>query len=114
MSPIEDAANLLIKILDALLTLGEFQKSSDLLKRVYITLKTYELKDWQIEIIHKLIVEEGEEQRIERIGRVLEKEEGIRLEDLNGYLVLLQREFDQTSDQIVRGAQEFKDEEGTL
>jgi hypothetical protein len=89
--PYQDAANLLIKILDALITLGEFQKASDLLKRVYIIIKTYELKDWQIEILRKMIMEAGEEQRVERIGRILEKEEGIRLEDLNGYLVLLQR-----------------------
>ncbi len=89
--PYQDAVNILNKILDALLTLGEFQKASDLLKRVYIILKTYELKDWQIEIIRKLIVEAGEAQRIERIGRILEKEEGVRLEDVNGYLLLLQR-----------------------
>ncbi|MEW6376236.1 MAG: HEAT repeat domain-containing protein, partial [Thermodesulfobacteriota bacterium] len=89
--PYQDAVNILNKILDALLTLGEFKKASDLLKRVYIILKTYELKDWQIEIIRKLIVEAGEAQRIERIGRILEKEEGVRLEDVNGYLLLLQR-----------------------
>lgn len=89
--PYQDAANFLLKVLDALLTLGEFQKASDLLKRVYIILKTYELKDWQIEIIRKLIIDAGEPQRIERMGRVLEKEEGVRLEDVNGYLILLQR-----------------------
>ena len=89
--PFQDAANILNKILDALLTLGEFQKASDLLKRIYLILKIYELKEWQIEIIQQLIVEAGEPPRIERIGRVLEKEEGIRLEDVNAYLVLLQR-----------------------
>ena len=89
--PYQDAANFLIKVLDALLTLGEFQKASGLLKRVYIILKTYELKDWQTEIIHKLIVEAGESPRIEHMGRVLEREEGIRLEDVSGYIVLLQR-----------------------
>ena len=89
--PYQDAANLLLKALDALLTLGDFQKATELLKRVYIIIKTYELKDWQIEIIKKLIIGTGEDQRIERIGRILEKDEKIRLEDLNGYLVLLQR-----------------------
>jgi hypothetical protein len=89
--PFQDAANLLMKILDALLTLGEFQKASDLLKRIYIIIKTYELKDWQIEISRNLILEAGAEQRIERIGRILEKEEGIRLEEVNNYLLLLQR-----------------------
>jgi len=89
--PYQDAANVLIKILDALLTLGDFQKASDLLKRTYIVLKTYDLKDWQMETVRKLIVDAGEEQRIERIGRVLEREEGIRPEDVNGYLALLQK-----------------------
>ena len=45
--------------------------------------RTHELKDWQIETLSKLIVEAGEEQRIERIGRILEKEETVRLEDVN-------------------------------
>jgi hypothetical protein len=89
--PFQDAANILNKVLDALLTLGEFQKASELLKRFYLILKIYELKDWQIEIVRQLIVDAGEPPRIERIGRFLEKEEGIRLEDLNAYLVLLQR-----------------------
>ena len=51
--PYQDAVNILIKILDAFLTLGEFTKASDLLKRVYIILKTYDLQDWQIENIRK-------------------------------------------------------------
>ncbi len=62
-----------------------------MLKRVYIVLKTYDLNDWQRETLGKLIGEAGEEQRIERIGRVLEKEEGVRPEDVNGYLVLFQK-----------------------
>jgi HEAT repeat protein len=89
--PYQDAANILIKVLDALLTLGDFQKASDVLKRVYIVLKTYDLKDWQMETLQKLIADVGEEHRVERIGRVLEREEGIRPEDVNGYLVLLQK-----------------------
>ena len=89
--PYQNAANLILKAMDALLTLGDFQKATDLLKRIYIVIKTYDLKDWQIEIIKRLIIETGEEQRIERIGRILEKDERIRLEDLNSYLVLLQR-----------------------
>ena len=88
--PYHDAVNILIKILDAFLTLGEFTKATDLLKRVYITLKTYELQDWQIENIRKVIVEAGEEVRIERVGKVLEREE-VQLEDVNAYLMLLQK-----------------------
>jgi len=89
--PYQNAVSTLNKILDALLTLGEFKKASDLLKRFYKALKTPELLDWQIEIMRKFIVEAGEEERIERIGRVLEREEAIRLEDVTSYLTLLQR-----------------------
>jgi len=89
--PYQDAVNILIKVLDAFLTLGEFTKASDLLKRVYIILKTYELQDWQIENIRRIITEAGEEVRIERIGKVLEREEGVRLGEVNDYLLLLQK-----------------------
>jgi len=89
--PYQNAINILGKVLDAMLTLGEFQKAIDLLKRVYIFQRTYELKDWQVEILRKFIVDAGEEQRIERIGKLLEQEEGIRLEEVHNYLILLQR-----------------------
>lgn len=88
--PYQDAVNILIKALDAFLTLGEFTKATDLLKRVNIVLKTYELQDWQIETIQKIILEAGDEVRIARIGKVLERED-IRLEDVNAYLSLLQK-----------------------
>jgi HEAT repeat protein len=88
--PYHDAVNILIKILDAFLTLGEFTKATGLLERVYIILKTYDLQNWQIESIQKIIMEAGEEVRIERIGKVLEREE-VRLEDVNAYLSLLQK-----------------------
>jgi len=88
--PYQDAVNTLIKVLDAFLTLGEFTKATDFLKRVYIILKTYDLQDWQIESIRNIIVEASEEVRIERIGKVLEREE-VRLEEVNAYLLLLQK-----------------------
>ncbi len=88
--PFQDAVNILIKVLDAFLTLGEFTKASDLLKRVYIILKTYDLQDWQVEGIQKIGVEAGDEVRIERIGRLLEREE-VRLEHVSTYLSLLQK-----------------------
>lgn len=87
----QDAAHILGKILDALLTLGEFRKAGDLLKRIYFILKIYDLKDWQVEIIRELIESAGDVPRIERIGRVLEREEGVRLEEVSAFLVLLQR-----------------------
>jgi len=88
--PYQDGVNTLIKTLDAFLTLGEFTKATELLQRVNIILKTYDLQDWQIESIRKIIVEAGDEVRIDRIGKVLEREE-VRLEDVNAYLSLLQK-----------------------
>ena len=88
--PYQDAVNILIKALDAFFTLGEFTKATDLLKRVNIVLKTYALQDWQIETIQKIILEAGDEVRIARIGNVLERED-VRLEDVNAYLSLLQK-----------------------
>lgn len=85
------AANLILKIIDALITLGDFQKAAEILKRVYITIKTYEIKDWQTEIIRKLIIDAGDENRIERIGNTLQRDEKIDLEGLYNYLLLLQR-----------------------
>ncbi|MBI5967378.1 MAG: HEAT repeat domain-containing protein [Deltaproteobacteria bacterium] len=87
LEPYQDAVNVLTKLLDALLTLGEFQKASDLLTRMNIILNTYQLKDWQVKLIQQLIESAGDPQRIERVGRILEK--GMRVEEVNSYLVLL-------------------------
>jgi len=89
--PYQEAADILGKVLDALVTISEFKKASELLKRLNIILKTYELSNWQIEAIYKLIQNAGDEVRIERIGRILEREEAIRLDEVNEFLVLLQQ-----------------------
>ncbi len=88
--PYQDAVNILIKALDAFLTLGEFTKATNLLKRVNIILKTYDLQDWQAECIQTIIVEAGGDVRINRIGKVFDRED-VRLEDVNSYLSLLQK-----------------------
>lgn len=84
--PWQDAVNVLNKLLDALLTLGEFQKATDLLSRIYIILKTYQLQDWQLKVMQQLAESAGESQRIEKIGKVLERKEGIHLDGVSGYL----------------------------
>jgi HEAT repeat protein len=89
--PYKNAVNTLIKVLDAMLTLGEFRKAIDLVRRIYIFQKTYELRDWQLDIIRKFLVDAGDDQRIDRIGKLLEQEEGVPLEEIHNYLVLLQR-----------------------
>jgi len=88
--PYQDALNTLVKVLDACLTLGEFVRATDLLKRVYVVLKTHDLQDWQIGKIEAILMGAGEEGRVARIGKVLEREE-VRLEEVNAYLSLLQK-----------------------
>jgi len=87
--PYQDTVAVLNKLLDALLTLGEFRKASDLLARLNILLNTFQLEDWQIKTIQEFIAAAGEPQRIERIGKVLEKEKGGQLEEVRIYLTFL-------------------------
>ena len=87
--PYQETTGALQKLLDALITLGEFQKASELLTRVNIILNTYELKDWQVDAIRQLSDKAGEPQRIEKIGKILDKGEEIRLEEVSNYLTLL-------------------------
>jgi len=88
--PYKDAVNVLGKVLDAMLTLGEFQMASELLKRVHTIPKTHKLQDWQTESLRRFITEAGESQRIDRIGRIIEQEEGVKAEDAYNYLILLE------------------------
>jgi HEAT repeat protein len=87
--PYQDAVTVLNKLLDALLTLGEFKKAADLLSRLFIILKTYSLQEWQLKAIQELAESAGDTQRIERIGKVLDRREGVRLDEVSGYLKLL-------------------------
>jgi HEAT repeat protein len=87
--PFQDAVNVLQKLLDALVTLGEFQKAGDLLTKVYIILNTYQLENWQVKITQQFIEVAGEPPQIERIGKILEKEKGVKLEEVSKYLTLL-------------------------
>jgi len=82
----QDAVNVLGKLLDALLTLGEFQKAAALLTRLHIILNTYQLANWQTIIIQHFIEGAGEPQRIARIGRILEKGKEAPLEEVGSYL----------------------------
>ncbi len=88
--PFQEAIHVLEKVLDALITLGEFKKASELLERLNIILKTYDLEDWQKEFIYQVLQNAGDEVRIERIGRILDREEGIRVEEVRDYLMFLQ------------------------
>jgi HEAT repeat protein len=86
----QDVVNTLIKVLDSFLALSEFVRATDLLRRAYILLKTYDLQDWQVEKIGEILLKAGEEARVARIGKFLEREE-VRLDEVNAYLSLLQK-----------------------
>lgn len=81
--------HILQKLLDALITVGEFKRAGDLLSRLNIILSTYELEAWQKEAIAKMIEKAGEAERIERIGKTLEKAGEIPWEEISRYLSLL-------------------------
>ncbi len=85
-----DAVRTLIKVLDEFLTRGQFVQATDLLKRVFILLKTDGLQDWQIGKVGEILLEAGGEVRVARIGKALERE-AVRLEEVNAYLSLLQK-----------------------
>jgi len=87
--PYQDAIQILQKLLDALLVDGEFQKARDLLHRVYIILNTYQLQDWQVQIIQHFVENLGDPGHTQRIGMILEKRTDLRLEEVSAYLLLL-------------------------
>jgi len=71
--PFKDSADVLVRIIDAQVTLGEFSKAAVLLQRVHEALKTPELHYWQTTIVRQLLISLGESERIERIGRLLHR-----------------------------------------
>ncbi len=105
--PYQDTVNTLIKVLDTFLTLGQFVPATDLLKRTYRFLKTYAAGDWQIEKIGELLLKAGEEVRVARIGKILEKEE-VPLEEVNAYLSLLPKNSIQPLVKLLGGLKNSK------
>ncbi len=88
--PYQDAFHTLIKLLDDFLTLGRFAQATHLLKRVQLLLKAGDLQGWQTEKVEQVLLEAGDEARVARIERALEREEA-RLEEINAYLLLLSK-----------------------
>ncbi len=88
--PYQDAVHRVANVLDDFLRHGQFVQARDLLKRVRLLLETDGFQDWQVEKIRGIFVEAGEEARIARVGKILEREE-IGLEDVSAYLLLLQK-----------------------
>jgi hypothetical protein len=86
----QDVVDTLVSVLDTFLTLGQFVRAADLLKRTSLLPKTFPLGDWQTEKIGEILVKAGEEGRVARVGKILEKED-VPLEEVNAYLSLLQK-----------------------
>jgi hypothetical protein len=84
----QDVVNTLVSVLDTFLALGRFVDAADLLKRTSLLPKTFPLGDWQTEKIGEILVKAGEEGRVARVGKILEKED-VPLEEVNAYLSLL-------------------------
>ncbi len=89
--PFQNTVQVLQNILDALISFGEFKNAADLLMRLNIILNTYELMDWQAKKIQQIMENAGEESRIEKIGRIIDKGEGVNLDEVSGYLLLLRQ-----------------------
>ena len=87
--PFQNTVQVLEKVLDALISWGEFKKANDLLTRLNIILNTYELLDWQAKAIQQILEKVGEESRIEKIGQIIDKGEGVNLDEVSSYLLLL-------------------------
>ena len=87
--PYQDTLRILQKLLEALLNTGEFGRARDLLNRIHIILKTYQLADWQVEAIRHFVEIMGDAEHTQRVGAILEKGTDLRLEEVSAYLLLL-------------------------
>ncbi len=88
--PYQDTLRILQKLLDALLNTGEFGRAMDLLNRIHVILKTYQLAEWQVEAIRHFVETLGDAEHTQRVGAILEKGSDLRLEDVSAYLLLLE------------------------
>jgi len=87
--PYQETLRVLESLLEAQLNLGEFGKARDLLNRVHIILKTYQLAEWQVKAIGHFVELLGDAEHTQRLGAILEKETELHLEDVSAYLLLL-------------------------
>jgi HEAT repeat protein len=87
--PYQDTLRILQKLLDASVNTGEFGRAKDLLNRVLIILKTYQLADWQLDAIRRFLETLADAEHVQRIGAIMEKGADLRLEEVSAYLLLL-------------------------
>ena len=82
----QNAADVLVRIIDAQITLGEFARASELLQRIHDELAIPGLHYWQTTIIRQLLISLGDHERIERIGRMLHRADSMQIDIVAGYL----------------------------
>ncbi len=79
------------RIIESLLSRGDFTQASQILRRLYIFLNSENLEEWQSDLIKKAIIEAGESSKIEIIGNILKINEFSDIKGALDYFLLLQR-----------------------
>ncbi len=87
---LRDAAQILLRMLDAMVMLGDFPRAIDTMQRLRAMIEMPSLEPWRHDLLEEIPRDAGEAFRIERIGRLLAKEGEGRLEEIQHYLDLLQ------------------------
>jgi hypothetical protein len=79
------------RVVESLLSRGDFKQASQILKQLYILLNSDKLEEWQSSLIKKMIIEAGESPRIEIFGNILRRNEFSDIKGAFDYFLLLQR-----------------------
>jgi hypothetical protein len=79
------------RVVESLLSRGDFKQASQILKQLYILLNSDKFEEWQSNLIKKMIIEAGESPRIEIIGNILKRNEFSDIKGAFDYFLLLQR-----------------------
>ena len=87
--PYQYAADILRKIFGALLTLEEYGRVNELLRRVYASRDALPLENWQRQMIQQVIAALGDREHIQRISRALRRPDAQHAEAALTFLRLL-------------------------
>ena len=87
--PFRDATEMMSKLFDAMITLGDFTRASALLQRIHTVLHTDVLQEWQIAAIQAIIDTLGDATHIERIGRAVQQQKPAELGAVKQFLCRL-------------------------
>jgi len=79
------------RVVESLLSRGDFKQASQILKQLYILLNSDKFEEWQSNLMKKMIIEAGESPRIEIMGNLLKRNEFSDIKGAFDYFLLLQR-----------------------